>query len=144
MNQWWIIFLMVTHAAVGFSCWEAATWKDGIVAAHLAEAQQVNTIKAQQSVLVKQLAADQITTNTEVDYDKTMADLAALYSVQPNNSTSNGMPSVCRASGGADAGCATKKYKMTPEQCDISRTQLLKLRAWLVSQKRLADQKVAP
>lgn len=108
-----------------------------MMAANLAEKQQTNTINAQQSVIIKQQKADEITNNTEVDYAKAIADLDSLYGVRNNDSTSNSLPSVSKAASGTNAGCASKKYKLTPEKCDMTRAKLIALRKWINDQKEI-------
>lgn len=145
-----IIIFFVLIIASNSATWEIKDWKDGIKAAELEEAQQQDTIKAQNKVISQNKDSNAITNEVSNDYQAKIAAFDKLYSdaigMPPaSNSTSGSMSNIPNAIGGFDAtpcdnrlhGRNKTTLLMTSKVAQKQAEQLAKLQSWIIEQKKV-------
>lgn len=118
MNKFWDSAIAVALCASFIGGWETRGWKDGVTAAHLEEAQQQNTINAQNHVIS---VVEKQQTTTQGAENAYHIGIAAIDSLYINNPAINRVPDNGATSPRPKAPICEKvsrKYHLTLKQCD--------------------------
>lgn len=138
MTPAWIVALLVLLMAIGTAGYRFGADATKIACDRHDEAQQQVTIAAEKGVIVKERAAGTITQNTETDYGKNIAVIehdydAGLVQSDPPATGVNLSPvpnPACRTSAPKNS----RKFSLTPQQCDIEEQKLISLWGWIRAQ----------
>ncbi|MDE2106583.1 MAG: hypothetical protein KGL39_55725, partial [Patescibacteria group bacterium] len=114
MNQL-AVALLIGLLVGGLAGWKAESW-------HMTQAEQAAVIGAQAGVIKTEQKQAAVTNKTEVDYEKDLADIERLYFDGLPASIPGRVPVV--ASPAASTGTYSKKYHLSPKQCDIEEGKL--------------------
>jgi len=147
MNQAWLIFCMGLAAFLFVGGWECRGWKDGVEAAHLAEAEQANTISAQNAVIARGKKSERITTEVDNAYENQLKNLEFAYAfagMPGGGSAQHDLPVVSGAARRPDAAACTGKLTAAGQavvvkiaeandQCSV---KLAALQRWVREQEK--------
>ena len=125
MNQWWFLAFILWSLACGLAGWKSEEWR-------LDSKEQSAIIEAQTNVIQTVQKQDGLINNTEVDYEKDVAnDIDPLYPDSvPESAASNLPANPCPP---ARTGTYSKRFHLSPKQCDIEEDKLI--RVWDLHKK---------
>ncbi len=143
MNKWWLLAFVLWSAGCFTSGFKYEGYRAGEAKAELQVDQQKVTISAEAGVIAKQQSAAVITQKESQNYEKNVSSIDDDYAditgglYPANTSTGGRLRAATNPAAGVSANCTktSKKYGLTPRQCDTEEAKLLALWDWVAKQR---------
>ncbi len=135
MNQWWFLGFIAFTLGIALAGEKYGENKIKVACEKQDEAQQQNTIMAQQHVISQIGVQDNISKGETNAYQSSLNAITILYHdvrlPAPANATGTNLRTVPAAAGGTQT---SKRYRLTPQQCDQEEAKCNALWNWAQQQ----------
>lgn len=150
MTFWWkLAILGALLSFFGMGIWEARGWKDGVFDAKITEAQQTNTINAENKVITTERTETQTSNEVSNAYEKSLSTINSVYApgMLNDNTTGNSMPKISDTALGhngpacADGLSFSRKTAISAliKQADTNTAKLLACQLWIKKESQIGE-----
>lgn len=134
MNQYWLVALIVLLCSIGLFGYHAGVTSAEVKCDKHDAAEAQTTINAQQHVITETETQNQISQGAENAYHTGINSIDSLYTDSVPTAPAAAGDGVRRVSTAACGTQTSKKYKLTPQQCDEEEAKCNALWNWAQSQ----------